>query len=695
MPDSTRSRSTFSISRLRNIILLCLVIGVAGYTALMFSLSGLLARRFGPEVHVDLTWRTQRGAQELARNADLGLAVDDRAIVEQSFGVYARSDDVVAIVAVNASDTVVAQYGKSPEPVAELFSGKSGALRERDSYLVSWAPAEIEGAAVGKVAIVVSKRRLHDANALLRQSSNATLFGGLVALLLGVVVVTLLTRAVALRDAQLSDYAKNLERKVEERTFELDERNRGMRLVLDNVAQGFITIDLEGVMAAERSAIVDLWFGSPSAGATLWEFLAERAPSYAQWVEVGMEQLRDGFLLPELVFDQLPKRFSCATATYSVSYTPIGPFDQCHKILVIMSDVTEQIARERSEQEQKELVGLFQRISVDRQSVEEFLTEAAGFVSSLRKETDPVAQKRLIHTLKGNCAMYGLESMAELAHRVETELADTQAELSDEQRTLLVDMWKQAMSRIGWLLGTTRRDIVEIEKGEFDALTQRVDAGAPASEISAALRAWTKQPISLRLERLARQATALARRLAKPELKTEISAGGVRLDPDGWSRYWSSMVHVIRNAVDHGIESAEDRLAAGKPESATLWLSAERKSGQLIVAVRDDGRGIDWERVKAKAAAQGLRHRDQADLVDALFSDGLSTRDVASETSGRGIGLSAVREEVQRLGGEVILESRAGRGTTFRFVFDEQTAVRRTASAPDSLSPSLMPSGGR
>jgi hypothetical protein len=77
------------------------------------------------------------------------------------------------------------------------------------------------------------------------------------------------TRAVALRDAQLSDYAANLERKADERTRELDERNRGMRLVLDNVAQGFITIASDGVMAAERSAVVDRWFGTPSPGITL------------------------------------------------------------------------------------------------------------------------------------------------------------------------------------------------------------------------------------------------------------------------------------------------------------------------------------------------------------------------------------------------------------------------------------------
>ncbi|HEX6245591.1 MAG TPA: hypothetical protein VFZ61_31925, partial [Polyangiales bacterium] len=255
MPEN--AQSSFSISKLRNLILVCLVLGVAAYTGVMFSLAQKLADRFGPQVRQDLEWRVSRGAQELARAAELGLAVGDTQVVKSSFGVYAKSEDVQAIVAVGAGDTVVAEHGKSPEAVAQLFQGTPGKLRNGKGYIVSWANAEIEGTPIGKVAVVVSTKRLTDALALLAQSSNTALAGGLGALLLGALVVIYFTRAVAQRDAQLSDYAANLERKVDERTAELDERNRGMRLVLDNVVQGFITVSIDGVMAPERSAIVD------------------------------------------------------------------------------------------------------------------------------------------------------------------------------------------------------------------------------------------------------------------------------------------------------------------------------------------------------------------------------------------------------------------------------------------------------
>jgi two-component system chemotaxis sensor kinase CheA len=669
------------------------VIGVAGYTAVMFSLANNLSRRFGPQVRTDLEWRVQRGAQELARNAEIGLAISDKGTVESAFGVYATSADVQAIVAMDAAGAVVAQHGVPPRDIARLFAGEPRGLAEGPGYLVSWAPALIESQVVGKVAVVVSTGRLLEAQRLLDRSSNTTLVGGAAALLLGALVLMFFTRAVAQRDARLSDYAANLELKVDERTRELDERNRGMRLVLDNVAQGFITIGSDGVMAAERSAVVDRWFGTPPPQCTLADYVRPKAPTFAQWLDIGLDQLRDDLLPAELTLDQMPKRFNAGERTFDVTYSRIGKGEKVERLLVILSDITDLLARERADAEQKELVGMFQRISVDRTGVEEFLTEAAALVGALRTEQDPVTQKRLVHTLKGNCAIYGLESFAELAHVIESELAETGANLSDAQRTQLVSVWKQAMQRVGVLLGSARREVFEIEKAELDAVIGRLRATGPANDndIAATLVEWSKPPVTQHLERLARQSLALARRIAKPEPKIVVKGRGVRLDPSGWAPYWSAMVHLVRNAVDHGIEDAESRALAGKAEAATLEFSAQRHGEQLIISVRDDGRGIDWERVRAKAEAAGLPSQHHTDLVEALFSDGFSTRDEATAVSGRGVGLGALRAVVQQLGGRIEVETTLGRGTVFRSVFNEKAAIRAAASAPRVAASSLLP----
>lgn len=493
---------------------------------------------------------------------------------------------------------------------------------------------------------------------------------------------------------QLAGALSKMAAAVVEREARIQTQNRGMRLVLDNVAQGFITIAIDGTMSSERSAIVDHWFGAPAPGATLSSYLSAYAPGYSQWIEIGLEQLRDDLLPFELVLDQFPKRVAVGPRTFDAAYTAIESAGKVERVLVILSDVTVQLAHERIEREQKELVALFQRMSIDRPGVEEFLTEAAGLVSAVRSEQDPKVQHRLVHTLKGNCAIYGLESYAELAHQIESELVESGGGMTDEQRRVLVAMWKGIVERVSKLLGGRRRESVEIERGELAAVIERARTGASAATLAAVLVDWTQEPIELRFERLARQALVTARRLGKPEPNIEIDGHGIRLDPAGWAPFWSVMVHVIRNAVDHGIEAPASRTAANKPETGTLRFVASRVDGRLIIDIGDDGAGIDWSRVGAKAAAQGLPCETQDDLIAALLADGFSTRQEVTGVSGRGVGLAALQQVVTELGGKIAVQSVLTQGTTFEIVFDERVVRTASANAPPAIPNSLMPRFG-
>jgi two-component system, chemotaxis family, sensor kinase CheA len=133
------------------------------------------------------------------------------------------------------------------------------------------------------------------------------------------------------------------------------------------------------------------------------------------------------------------------------------------------------------------------------------------------------------------------------------------------------------------------------------------------------------------------------------------------------------LVHVLRNAMDHGIEDAPRRAAAGKSSSATIRLRAFREGEHVLVEVTDDGSGIDVARVRQVAAernvvpAEELASLSDAQLIDLIFAPGFSTATTVTQTSGRGIGLDAVRKAVSRLGGLVGVRSTAGKGTTVRF----------------------------
>jgi signal transduction histidine kinase len=672
---SAQSKARFTVRGLRNLILVALTLGVAGYSATMFTYSRRVLDRFGPQVQSDLEWRAVRGAQELARACDVGLVVGDQALLVKAFGAYATSSDVQAIVAVNATGVPLAQHGDLPEPLTQLFRGKEQELRAEPGYLVSWANAVIEGASVGRVAIVISTRRLTDANVLLSRVSSATLLGGAVTLVLGILVISFFTQAVVQRDRQLSEHAANLERKVVERTYELDERNRGMRLVLDNVTQGLLTIDLDGRMANERSAVVDRWFGPPEAGANICDYLAGPAPTFAESLALGLSQMAEGVLPFELTLDQMPGRFTAGGRTFDVLYSPVGAGAPPKFLLVIFNDVTEHLARERADREQKDLIAIFQRILIDRVGVEEFLAEATKLVKALGTESDRVVQRRLVHTLKGNSAMYGLATLADLANDIETQMAEHDLPLTGGQRALLGDAWREVMARVEQLLGNSRSDQLEIRRSELDQLLSQARSGAPATEVVRALESWTLERAERRLELLGRQARELARRLGKVEPLVAIDGEGVRLDGPAWASFWSAMVHAVRNAVDHGLEDSETRVKAGKPAAGRIALGARRGGGQLTFWIEDDGRGVDWNALKKKAAALGRPHETREALVETMFADGVSTRKKADAVSGRGVGLAALRQAVRALNGAIAVDSTEGRGTVFRFTFDAEVAL--------------------
>lgn len=144
--------------------------------------------------------------------------------------------------------------------------------------------------------------------------------------------------------------------------------------------------------------------------------------------------------------------------------------------------------------------------------------------------------------------------------------------------------------------------------------------------------------------------------------------GDTELDKNVIDRLKDPLVHILRNCVDHGIESAVKRVAAGKTAQGTVRLRAEHVGGEVRISISDDGSGVDLERVRQKAVSQGLlgpgEEADERRLLDFLFAPGFSTAQEVSSVSGRGVGMDVVKRNIEAMSGGVLLESRPGRGST-------------------------------
>jgi two-component system chemotaxis sensor kinase CheA len=139
------------------------------------------------------------------------------------------------------------------------------------------------------------------------------------------------------------------------------------------------------------------------------------------------------------------------------------------------------------------------------------------------------------------------------------------------------------------------------------------------------------------------------------------------------------LVHIVRNAIDHGLEPEEERKAAGKPETGSVTLKAFQRGNHVVLEVSDDGKGIDPERVRKKALEKGLIDSETElsgkDVMELIFMPGFSTREAVSEVSGRGVGLDIVKEGVSGLGGFVDVASRKGSGSTFTLTLPITLAI--------------------
>jgi two-component system chemotaxis sensor kinase CheA len=247
-----------------------------------------------------------------------------------------------------------------------------------------------------------------------------------------------------------------------------------------------------------------------------------------------------------------------------------------------------------------------------------------------------------------------------------------------------------------WIIyGSGAESEIRIDRAAFDAILSIVEGNGSRDEILAMIRSWRFESVRLPLLRLGSLAQDLGRNLDKGELEVVVEAAHeLRLDPARWRTFWSVLIHVIRNAVDHGLEPPDERAAAGKRANGRIVLAAAIDGGRFQIDVIDDGRGIDWSRIAARAARLGLPFRTADELCDAAFTDGVSTRDTVSATSGRGVGLAAVRSACLALDGKIQVDSTLGVQTRFRFGFPVSTVayaspdiLRGEPSAEPTLSP--------
>jgi two-component system, chemotaxis family, sensor kinase CheA len=197
-------------------------------------------------------------------------------------------------------------------------------------------------------------------------------------------------------------------------------------------------------------------------------------------------------------------------------------------------------------------------------------------------------------------------------------------------------------------------------------------------ELKDSVMSMRAQQVSAVFQRMPRLVRELAGKTGK-KARLEMVGENTEVDRSIIERLGDPLTHIIRNAIDHGIEKPDVRAAAGKPEEGTVRLAAEHRGGHIIIEVRDDGAGINAERVLKKARDRGLVSGDASmtedEINNLIFLPGFSTAKSVSDISGRGVGMDVVRRNIQDLGGRINVKSERGRGMTIQLALPLTLAV--------------------
>ncbi len=266
-------------------------------------------------------------------------------------------------------------------------------------------------------------------------------------------------------------------------------------------------------------------------------------------------------------------------------------------------------------------------------------------------------------------------------HVSDKSLADKSlAERSDDERgeriashsiRVHVDTLDHLMTTVSELV-LTRNQLLEIvrrhEDSDFKVPLQRLSN--VTAELQEGVMKTRMQPIGNAWQKLPRIVRDLSAELGK-EIELQMDGADTELDRQVLELVKDPLTHLVRNCADHGIESAAERLAAGKTEKGTIRLSACHQGGHIIIEIADNGRGLDVSRIRAKAIEHGfvseteMATKSEAEICNLIFTPGFSTAAQVTSISGRGVGMDVVRANMEQIGGTVDLKSVPGQGTTF------------------------------
>ncbi len=493
--------------------------------------------------------------------------------------------------------------------------------------------------------------------------------------------------------------------KIQENSALLKQKTADIQAMLQNMPQGILTITEDQKIHPEYSAyletifetadiagheIMDLVFSDSNLGAdTLSQIDAVAGACFR-------EDVMNFDFNKHLLVGEIEKKVSGGRSKIlDLSWSPItDDANNTVRIMLCIRDVTElrQLAAEAYKQKRElEIIG--EILAVTQEKFYEFITSSSKFIDEnelLIRENPEHDQEvltrmfRNMHTIKGNARTYGLSHLTNIVHTTEqtyVELREPRPKIAWDQASLLVELFsvKEALENYAKInevvlgrKGPGRRGSAEhflmVDKNLIQETIKRLENANTGNQyemlalhdsVRKTLRLLGTERITETLSGVFNSLPALANELAKDTPIVAVQENGYVLHNQASGVVKNVFMHLIRNSMDHGLETREERISQNKPAAGTIRLAMDVRDGMLRIKLSDDGRGIGLQRIRQIAIEKGLINPDSQltdeETAELIFKPGFSTAAKVTEVSGRGVGMDVVLNFVKREGGLVKL----------------------------------------
>lgn len=465
------------------------------------------------------------------------------------------------------------------------------------------------------------------------------------------------------------------------------EQHKQIREIMDHLSEGYFWVTSDKKISEQTSKSCAIIFGKEIAGLEIGgqagPCLGFEDESKEGHMAACLDQLFENFMPTSVTLSMMPRKVILSNQKIIMfDYTIIENNEKNpEKVIIQAKDITAIEEQNKKNESIHNKSQILINILRSKETFQNFVTDFAKMIQDLLASgiNDSVLANRILHTLKGNSALFGLSDVAHIIHETEGLISKSQKE---ELKGILVDYAAKIESSLKDFL-SENKDVLQVTYGA-QAEKFVIDSAVIDSlqEISSRCSEDIKKEIEGTLDLIKMRPASFftsmyesaVRKIAtmkEKKIDFKLSGLDVKIDVKRYEPVFKNIIHAIRNSCDHGIETPSERRALGKGDIGTVELNIKQdgKSG-IYIQIKDDGKGLDVEALKEKAIEGGIASKEKLEsmtreqIFELIFLDGLSTAKEVTDISGRGVGMSALKSIVEELGGNIKTSSVLHQGTT-------------------------------